>query len=387
MSARPLAVRRLGRVEYVDGLAFQRRLVALRREGLVPDTLLLLEHPPVLTLGRGADEANLLVSRPELAARGIEVHETDRGGDVTYHGPGQVVGYPILDLNPDRKDVRKYVRDVEETMIRAARDFGVECRRVDGRIGVWADDASAGGSEPGGSSPTALPAHGGGRVPHGVRKLGAIGVHLSRWITSHGFAFNVAPDLAHFGLIVPCGIRDAGVTSLAAEGKVASMTDVETRLAAHAGEVFDREIVPAPFELAIVLVAVVRPSSRGVEALMLHRVPARGAFWQTVTGRLEPGEAPAAAAEREAREETGLEGELVDLAYAHAYTLDPALAPGRDPNRFVATHEDCFALRVPAGSEPRLSDEHDASEWLPLEDAVARAPFAGMKRALRLAGQ
>src|SRR5207302_5936423 len=182
---RPLRVRWLGLVEYQDGLDMQGQLAAARAAGCAPDTLLLLEHPPVITLGRGATRANVLWSDALLEQRGFESFETDRGGDVTYHGPGQLVGYPVLDLKPDRKDVRKYVRSIEELMIRLAADHGVVAERIEGRTGVW--------------------------VP-GAGKLGAIGVHLSRWITSHGFAFNVRPRLDDFSAIVPCGIRHAGVT-------------------------------------------------------------------------------------------------------------------------------------------------------------------------------
>src|SRR5207248_5911159 len=164
---RELHVRRLGLVEYEDGLSAQRLLVAARAAGLVPDTLLLLEHPRVITLGRGGKPANVLWTVEQLRARGFELFETDRGGDVTYHGPGQLVGYPILDLKPDRKDVRKYVASVEEILIRTAADFGIQSARVQGRIGI--------------------------RTRAG--KLGAVGVHISRWITSHGFAFNVSTDL------------------------------------------------------------------------------------------------------------------------------------------------------------------------------------------------
>src|SRR5437773_5164695 len=160
---RVLHVRRLGRVEYLDGLSAQKMLVESRARGEVPDTLLLLEHPRVITLGRGAKSHNILWTPAQLKAKGYEVYDTDRGGDVTYHGPGQIVGYPILDLKPDRKDVRKYVASVEEVLIRTAADFGVGAERVAGRVGIW--------------------------NPAG--KVAAIGVHISRWITSHGFALNV----------------------------------------------------------------------------------------------------------------------------------------------------------------------------------------------------
>ena len=191
---RDLAVHRVGRIGYDDALALQQRLVAARTAGTIGDTLLLLEHPPTVTLGRGAKEAHLLLSRDELAEQGLSVHDVGRGGDVTYHGPGQLVGYPILDLGPDRRDVRKYVQSLEETMIRMAADYGLKAERLDGFNGTWIE-------------------------PHGFRprKIGAVGVRISRWVTMHGFAFNVDPNMGHFGLIVPCGIEGKGVASLAGE--------------------------------------------------------------------------------------------------------------------------------------------------------------------------
>ena len=202
----PIDVRRLGRVEYADALELQRGLVEDRRHGRIGDTLLLLEHPPVITLGvktRGST-ANIVASAEQLAAEGVAVHETGRGGDVTYHGPGQLVGYPIFDLRPDRCDVHRYVRDLEQVLIAAVREFGVTAGRVPGLTGVWAGPA--------------------GRED----KLAAIGIRISRWITSHGFALNVATDMRHFELIVPCGIRDRGVTSLEQlTGRLVAMTDAE----------------------------------------------------------------------------------------------------------------------------------------------------------------
>ena len=220
---RELHVRRLGLVEYEDGLTAQRLLVAARAAGLVPDTLLLLEHPRVITLGRGGKPANVLWTAEQLRARGFELFETDRGGDVTYHGPGQLVGYPILDLKPDRKDVRKYVASVEEVLIRTAADFGVRAERIPGRIGIW---TAAG-------------------------KVGAIGVHLSRWLTSHGFAFNVTTNLDDFAAIVPCGISDAGVTSLQMllGERAPSFAQVEERTAANAAAVWEAEAFEVPVEM------------------------------------------------------------------------------------------------------------------------------------------
>jgi lipoyl(octanoyl) transferase len=212
-----MTVRRLGVVDYAAALELQRELVEARRSGTIPDTLLLLEHPPVITLGvktRGKP-TNVVASPDELARQGVEVFETGRGGDVTYHGPGQLVGYPILDLSPHRRDVHRYVRDLEEALIRAVGAFGIEAHRVSGLTGIWAGS------------------------PRREEKLGAIGVRISRWITSHGFALNVAPDLRHFQLIVPCGIADRGVTSMEQLlGRPVPMTDVEDAVAGAMAEVF-----------------------------------------------------------------------------------------------------------------------------------------------------
>lgn len=214
----PLQVRRLGLVPYADGLELQRRLVEERKADRIPDTLLLLQHPHVLTIGVKKDGRSHVLASPErLSSLGVEVFDTGRGGDVTYHGPGQLVGYPILDLNPDRRDVHKYVRDLEEVMIRVCAGYGLEAGRVKGFSGAWIQGNS------------------------GDQKIGAIGVRISRWITSHGFAFNVATDINFFNLIIPCGISDRGVTSLAAKlGRAPTMTEVEGRVVEHFSTVFDR---------------------------------------------------------------------------------------------------------------------------------------------------
>ena len=226
MNERPLEIRRLGCVAYEAALALQRALVEDRRAGRVDDLLLLLEHPHVLTLGVRGDggRSHILATAGTLAARGVDVHETGRGGDITYHGPGQIVGYPIVDLQPDRCDVHRYVRDLEEVLIRTAADYAVAARRVDGLTGIWV----------------------------GHKKLAAIGVRIARWVTSHGFAFNAATDLEYFNLIVPCGIADRGVTSLARLlGHPVDRVEVEDRIAGHFGEVFERRPNRAAARVAV----------------------------------------------------------------------------------------------------------------------------------------
>jgi lipoyl(octanoyl) transferase len=216
-ASRTLEVRQLGCLGYEEALDLQQTLVDDRREDLIPDTLLLLEHPHVITLGARArgSRAHLVAGPEVLAARGVPVYEAGRGGDITYHGPGQIVGYPILDLRPDRCDVHRYVRDLEETLIRTAAAFGVPAARTPGLTGVWVGD----------------------------RKLAAIGVRISRWITSHGFALNVQTDLTCFDLIVPCGIADRGVCSLeSVTGRAISTADVAPIVASQFASVFGRAI-------------------------------------------------------------------------------------------------------------------------------------------------
>jgi lipoyl(octanoyl) transferase len=213
---RPLLVRHLGRVPYAEGLRIQEQLVAERQAGRIVDVLLLLEHDPVFTMGRNARAENVLVSPEALKARGFDIFETGRGGDVTYHGPGQVVGYPILELPTDRRDVHRYVRDLEEVMIRACAGYGITAGRIAGKTGTWV----------------------------GTEKVGAIGVRIARWVTSHGFALNVTNDLAPFEMIVPCGIRDHGVTSLSRLlGRNVAVGEAAGRLADQVAAVFDLEIV------------------------------------------------------------------------------------------------------------------------------------------------
>ena len=221
----------LGRVPYAEALALQQRVVALRKAGLIGDTLLLLEHPPVLTLGRNARRDNVLASDELLAAKGVELHDTNRGGDVTYHGPGQLIGYPIIDLRGDLPGKKgphlgpvDFVRLLEEALMRVCGEFGVTTKRVCGRTGVWTDGSTAATE----------------------KKLAAIGVHVSGGITSHGFALNVTTDLRDYGWIVPCGIADREVTSLELESPQEPPPTMEQVLHATSrnfGRIFGRQMI------------------------------------------------------------------------------------------------------------------------------------------------
>jgi len=358
---RTLRTYHLGRVEYDDGLSLMRLAAQALRAGAPPSTdfLFLLEHPPVVTLGRNADRGNIVASPAWLESQGFEVHETDRGGDVTYHGPGQVVGYPVLDLS-DRPDVRRYVGALEEAMIRTCADHGLSAGRHPEHRGCWV----------------------------GSRKIGAVGVHFSRWITSHGLAFNVRPDLRHFQTIVPCGIAQPGlgVTSLEAElgeqGRAVPPTaEVEEQLARHLAEALGRQPARGMPDLRTISVVPVAPDGR---VLLLKRSPERGGFWQPVTGRIEPGESPQAAAVRELREETGYPGPVRPLDYQHGFALSPGVNRVREGTLVVA-EEHAFAALLSAGGEPRLSHEHCEHAWFAPEQAMAQVPFAGLRRAVQLA--
>jgi len=204
---------------YAEAWALQKRAVAARKAGAIDDVLLLCEHPHVITQGRNGKRENLLASEHVLRQKGVEFHTTDRGGDVTYHGPGQIVGYPILNLGAIRRDVVWYVRMLEEAMIRATAELGVAAKRVEGKTGIWIENGNA------------------------EEKLGAIGVHISRWVTSHGFAYNVSTDLRYFDLIVPCGIADRKATSLEKLlGRSVKREEIAPRIAEHFGEVFGLEL-------------------------------------------------------------------------------------------------------------------------------------------------
>ena len=212
---RTLRLERMGTVAYGPMHELQKQRQANVRDGVQDDTLFLLEHLPVITAGKNTGRNHILASEQELERRGVELHDSGRGGDVTYHAPGQIVGYPIVHLQEGEKDIRRYVCNLEEVLIRTAKDFGITANRIDGERGIWV----------------------------GNDKLAAIGVRISRWTTMHGFAINVSTDLTGFDLIVPCGLHDRGVTSLEKLlGEAPSIVDVENRLAHHCGEVLGRTI-------------------------------------------------------------------------------------------------------------------------------------------------
>lgn len=219
--ARPLHWSYLGRVPYAEGVELQHAVRDALRRGEGPERLLLLEHPHVYTLGRNAAASDVLAGPEWLRARGVEVAECNRGGQVTYHGPGQLVGYPVVNLSPDRRDIRRYVRDVQEALVRTLAEYGIEAHPRDGaeHIGVWV----------------------------GERKIASIGVHLSRWITTHGFALNVSTDLSYFSGIIPCGLSQVEMTSIERlRGKSPALPEVAAVCARNFGEIFGRELVAEP---------------------------------------------------------------------------------------------------------------------------------------------
>ena len=215
MSESYCLVVRAGVIDYLEAWELQKRLVEARVGGEAPDTLILLEHPPTYTTGRGGDDGNALFDDQALRRLGAVFYHTDRGGDITYHGPGQLVAYPIIDLKGWKQDVHAYCRSLEEVVIRTLGDFGIVAARIKGATGVWV----------------------------GNEKIAAIGVRVSRWVTSHGFALNVDPDLSYFGQIIPCGIRDKGVTSIARLlGEPVGREAVEQSVVAHFAEEFRRKM-------------------------------------------------------------------------------------------------------------------------------------------------
>lgn len=364
-SRRPAQIRRLGRVSYEAGLRMQKALAQGVREGRLPDQVLVLEHPPVFTLGRNATRQDIHVNDAFLDERGVEVFETDRGGQVTYHGPGQLVVYPICNLGDGRKDLGRFVRGLEEAMIRTAGAFGVIAERLEGFPGVWVN------------------------TTRGWEKLGALGIHLQRWITTHGIAFNVAPEMHHFRWITPCGITDKGVCSLSSllgEG-APTWEQAAAHMEGHLAEVFGFDLLPVTPPSQSVSALTWRRGPQGPEVLMMLRQPDQGLWWSSVTGMLEPGESLEAAAHRELHEEVGLSGILTPLGLVHTFWVDPAILhlPEGEP-RFNT--ETCFHMEVPAEAEVRLSpEEHSEYRWCSLEEAHALMRWEGSKAAVKRLGQ
>ena len=269
----------LGTVEYATGLRLQQQLVDLRKEEKIGDVLVLLEHSPVITLGRNAKAANIIASPEQLAQRGVELFECDRGGDVTFHGPGQIVGYPIFDLRghatPDGKrktlGAVEFVRRLEEVLIRTCADFAIPAKRVSGLTGVWTDGAS--NDAPLGTAASAVQQSEVSKTENAAEgKLAAIGVHISRFVTSHGFALNVNTDLSFFKLIVPCGITAKPVTSMQQElGKSLDLNEVAESISRNCGTVFSSQMLWVETLDALLGRAVGVPMQRPTELRQIHK--------------------------------------------------------------------------------------------------------------------
>jgi lipoyl(octanoyl) transferase len=359
---RPAQVRQLGRVFYSAGLRMQRGLAEYVHGEGRPDQILVLEHNPVFTLGRNATRADIHVTDAHLQAAGVEVHDTDRGGQVTYHGPGQIVIYPICNLQGGREDLGRLVRGLEEAMIRTAAHWGIAAHRDPAFPGTWV------------------------ATPRGPEKIGAIGLHLQRWVSTHGLAFNVDPDLAKYRWITPCGITDRGVCSLASllQGAAPTWTEVTAVLSSHLADCLDFEAVPAQPPSRSVNALTWRKGPDGPQVLMMLRQPNQGLWWSSVTGMLEAGEEIASAAHREVLEETGLCGVLRPLGLQHSFWVDPTLIrfPDAEP-RFNT--ETCFHVEVPADAEVHLDlAEHSEYRWCTLVEAAALMRWEGSRAALRL---
>jgi len=352
---RACELRNLHLVTYENAMHLQQRLVTLRQDNAIPDQLLLLEHPAVITLGRGGDNANLLASPETLRAQHVRFYETTRGGDITYHGPGQIVGYPILHLGEGNRDVRKYVTKLEEVLIRTVAEFGITAARAEGKRGIWAGD----------------------------NKIAAIGVRIARWVTSHGFALNVNTNLDHFRLITPCGIRGCGVTSIANELEhrlqpVPSIEDVRSFVVAKFAEVFERKIVPRAETIRLVKV-MVHDDHR---VLLLHRRPERGNFWQPITGSMEDGESPLDTARREIIEETGHHGEPEELDLLQSFMIESQFLESRYPAPIIAS-EKGFVAQLSSQLPIRIdADEHDDFGWFTFAEAYERIRWTDDREAL-----
>jgi len=344
-------IHRLHLVTYENGMKLQQKLVEMRQREEIVDQLLLLEHPPVITLGRGGDETNLLATPEALAHHGVRFYETTRGGDITYHGPGQIVGYPILHLGEGNRDVRRYVSAIEEVLIRTVAEYGITAARVDGRRGIWV----------------------------GNDKIAAIGVRIARWVTSHGWALNVSTNLEHFRLITPCGLHGTGVTSIEREtGRSVPIDEVREILAVKFAEVFERELVPRAETIRLVKVLV----HDGERVLLLHRKAERGNFWQPITGAIENGESTLDAARRELREETGHDADPRSLDLTQSFMIESQYLESRHPAPVIAS-EPAFEARVDSRLPIRVDTlEHDTWGWFTFAEAYERIRWSDDREAL-----
>jgi lipoyl(octanoyl) transferase len=351
---RTCEVQRLHLVTYENGMNLQQKLVELRQREEIPDQLLLLEHPPVITLGRGGKLDNLLASPDLLAAHGVRFFETTRGGDITYHGPGQLVGYPILHLGEGNRDVRKYVWKLEEVLIRTVAAYGITAERVEGKRGIWV----------------------------GNDKIAAIGVRIARWVTSHGWALNVATNLEHFRLITPCGLQGTGVTSIERElGRSVPLDEVRELLAMNFAEVFERELVARPESIRLVKVVVHDEDADRV--LLLHRREARGGFWQPITGSIEEGESSIETARREIVEETGHRGDPHPLDLTQSFLIESPYLESKGYVPPIVASEVCFQAtldsRLPILIDP---EEHDQWGWFTFAEAYEKLRWTDDREAL-----
>ncbi len=357
---RTCELRNLDLVTYENGMRLQQKLVEMRQAEAIPDQLLLLEHPPVITLGRGGDARNLLAPPESLAAERVRFFETTRGGDITYHGPGQLVGYPIVHLGEGKRDVRKYVTKIEEILIRTVAAYGITAERAEGKRGIWV----------------------------GNDKIAAIGVRIARWVTSHGFALNVNTNLDHFRLITPCGLHGTGVTSIARLlGLDIPIDDVRRIVASTFADVFERELVPREPSIRLVKVMV----HDGERVLLLHRRPERGNFWQPITGSIEEGELPLETARRELIEETGNVGEPRALDLHQSFLIDSQYLAATHPQPIIAS-EAGFEIEMSSSSPIRIDTaEHDDYGWFTFAEAYEKIRWTDDREALeqlesRLAG-
>ena len=348
---RPCELHQLHLVTYENGLKLQQKLVEMRQRDELPDQFLLLEHPPVITLGRGGDAKNLLASDEALRAERVRFFETERGGDITYHGPGQLVGYPILHLGEGKRDVRKYVTNLEEVLIQTVAEYGITAARIEGRRGIWV----------------------------GNEKIAAIGVRIARWVTSHGFALNVSTNLGHFRFITPCGLHGTGVTSILKQtGRDVPLHEVREIVAVKFSEIFERDLLPRPETIRLIKV-LVHDDHR---VLLLHRRPERGNFWQPITGAIEAGETAFEAAQREVLEETGTPGDPEAMGFTQSFMIESQHLATRYPVPIIAS-EIGFKTALDSQRPIRMdADEHDEYGWFTFADAYERIRWSDDREAL-----